>query len=159
MNRMMGRAVLPVIFAVVTARLLPADEGFFVAPAVELSRFSVNKAAFGAGLAFGYDGRVTAGYRALYFADPDGLATLELLLFLRVYLPTGRHDGFFIQAGVGPSIFTQNGALFPPKANSTSAGVSLGWRFLLGNSFYIEPALRAGYPHIAGAGVSAGFRF
>jgi hypothetical protein len=159
MKRMMGRAVLPVVFAVVAARPLPAEEGFFIAPAAEVSLFSVEKAAFGAGLAFGYDGRVTAGYRVLCFVDPDGLATLELFLFFRVYLPPGRHDGFFIQAGVGPSIFARDGALFPPKASSTSAGVTLGWRFLLGKYFYIEPALRAGYPYIAGAGVSAGFRF
>jgi hypothetical protein len=135
------------------------QEGFFIAPAAEVSLFSVEEAAFGAGLAFGYDGRATLGYRALFFADPDGLATLELHLFFRVYLPPDRRDGFFIQAGVGPSVFARNGALFPPKVNSTSAGVGLGWRFMLGKYFYIEPALRAGYPYIAGAGVSAGFRF
>jgi hypothetical protein len=155
MKRMFGL----VIFAVVAAWPLPAEEGFFIAPAAEVSLFSVEKAAFGAGLAFGYDGRATLGYRALCFVDPDGLATLELVLFFRAYLPPGRQDGFFIQAGVGPSIFAREGALFPPGANSTSAGVALGWRFPLGKYFYIEPALRAGYPYIAGAGVSAGFRF
>jgi hypothetical protein len=132
---------------------------FFIAPVVETTLFSTAATAFGGGLAFGYDGAVMLGYRVLYFIDPDGLGTLELGIFFRVYLPPGRYDGFFIQAGIGPSIFAQNGALFPPKANSTSVGVSLGWRFLLGNAFYIEPAVRAGYPHIAGAGVSAGFRF
>jgi hypothetical protein len=49
--------------------------------------------------------------------------------------------------------------MFPPKISSTSAGVMLGRRFLLGGRWYVEPYLRAGYPYVAGAGASAGFRF
>jgi hypothetical protein len=159
MKRTIGRFVLPLFFALVPLLSVSAKEGFFIAPAVETSLFSAEKAAFGAGLAFGYDGGITMGYRALVFADPDGLVTLELCLFLRVYLPLGRQDGFFIQAGAGPSVLAPDGVLFPPKISATSAGISLGWRFPLGSRFYIEPALRAGYPYVAGAGVSAGFRF
>jgi hypothetical protein len=159
MKQMIGRAVLLVIFAAVTARSLPAQEGFFIAPVVETTMFSAATTAFGGGLAFGYDGAVMLGYRALYFVDPDGLAALELLLFFRVYLPPGRHDGFFIQAGAGPCVFVRNAPMFPPKVSSTSAGVILGWRFPLGSHWYVEPYLRTGYPYVAGAGASAGFRF
>jgi hypothetical protein len=155
MKRMFGL----VLFAVVTAPALPAQEGFFIAPVVETALFSTEKAAFGAGLAFGYDGAVMLGYRALYFIDPDGLGTLELGIFFRVYLPSDRHDGFFIQAGAGPCVFAEEAPLFPPKLSATSAGVILGWRFLLGSRWYVEPYLRAGYPFVAGAGTSAGFRF
>jgi hypothetical protein len=35
----------------------------------------------------------------------------------------------------------------------------LGWRFLFGGHFFIEPAVRAGYPYFAVAGLSAGARF
>jgi hypothetical protein len=142
------------IFSALSA---PAQEGFFIAPALETAMFSTASTAFGGGLAFGYDGPVMLGYRALYFADPDGLATLELNIFLRLYLPPG--SGFFIQAGVGPCIFARNTPLFPPKLSATSVGLVLGRRFPLGSRWYVEPYLRVGYPYVAGTGVSAGFRF
>jgi hypothetical protein len=156
---MFGRTVLLVLLMAVPVLSAPAQEGFFIAPVVETTLFSAATTAFGGGLAFGYDGAVMLGYRALYFVDPKGLTTLELCLFLRVYLPPGRHDGFFIQAGAGPCVFVRDAPMFPPKISSTSAGVILGWRFLLGSRWYVEPYLRAGYPYVAGAGVSTGFRF
>jgi hypothetical protein len=55
-----------VIFAVVAAWPLPAEEGFFIAPAAEVSLFSVEKAAFGAGLAFGYDAPPKLGPEMFY---------------------------------------------------------------------------------------------
>jgi hypothetical protein len=155
-----GRKGIVLAFLLAAPALsIPAQEGFFIAPVVETTLFSTAVTAFGGGLAFGYDGAVMLGYRALYFIDPDGLATLELGIFLRVYLPPGRHDGFFIQAGAGPCVFIEEAPLFPPKLSSTSAGVILGWRFLLSSRWYVEPYLRAGYPYVAGAGASVGFRF
>jgi hypothetical protein len=136
-----------------------AEEGFFIAPVTELSLFSPESVAFGAGLAFGYEGLVTTGYRALIFTDPGDIVTVEVCLFARVYLPLDRRDGFFIQAGVGPSVFVRKNALFPPRVSSVSGGLTFGRRFPLGKRLFIEPSLRAGYPYIIGAGVSAGFRF
>jgi len=40
-----------------------------------------------------------------------------------------------------------------------SGGLSAGWRINLGNYMYIEPAGRAGYPHIWGASITIGVRF
>ncbi|MDR0403621.1 MAG: hypothetical protein LBH35_08555 [Treponema sp.] len=152
-------AVFSVLLLAVSAPSVSAQDGFFIAPALETALFSAEKAAVGAGLAFGYDGGVTMGYRTLVFVDPDSVVTLEFCLFLRVYLPPGRRDGLFVQAAAGPSVFARHTPLIPPKVSATSAGVGVGWRFPLANSLYIEPTLRLGYPYIIGAGVSAGYRF
>jgi hypothetical protein len=66
MKRIIGRAVLLVVFAAVAARSLPAEERFFIAPTVEVSLFSVEKAAFGAELAF------SAGEVFLHRTRPAG---------------------------------------------------------------------------------------
>jgi hypothetical protein len=60
----------------------------------------------------------------------------------------------------GAALFALDGAFTVHKgAGRLSAGLSAGWRFPLGTRWYLEPALRAGYPYIAGAELSAGFRF
>jgi hypothetical protein len=47
----------------------------------------------------------------------------------------------------------------PSEVGTISIGLGVGWRFLLGNLFFIEPAIRGGFPYIVGAGLSAGVRF
>jgi hypothetical protein len=70
-------------------------------------------------------------------------------------------SGLFIQFNGGPVIFAQNddSIAVPSGMGTFSAGLSLGWRFLLGRTFFIEPVIRGGYPYIVGAGLSAGVRF
>jgi hypothetical protein len=70
-------------------------------------------------------------------------------------------SGPFIQFSGGPVIFArgEKNITMPSDTVRLSAGFSLGWRFLLGTYFFIEPAIRAGYPYIAGVGLSAGVRF
>ena len=80
----------------------------------------------------------------------------ETLALLRVYLvsPSGEPGtGVFIEGLGGVSIY-------PPSEYSIgkNAGGGFGYRAAFGN-FYIEPAIRIGYPYIFGAGLSAGFRF
>ncbi|MDR1306884.1 MAG: hypothetical protein LBK74_04845 [Treponema sp.] len=59
----------------------------------------------------------------------------------------------------GAGLFALNGDFtVPAETGRFSVGLAAGWRFLLGERWYVEPFLRAGYPYIAGGGVSAGFR-
>jgi hypothetical protein len=100
------------------------------------------------------------GVRLLYTVDTESVNALELAVFLRWYLlGPNASSGPFVQVNAGAAVFTHKSAVsFPAEAGSISAGFAAGWRFLLGERWYIEPAVRAGYPYIAGAGVSAGFR-
>ncbi|MDR1306058.1 MAG: hypothetical protein LBK74_00605 [Treponema sp.] len=136
-------------------------EEFFIAPVIQTALFSTSGPAFGGGLAAGYgydDGAM--GLRALYFADTHGLTTLEFCLFLRVYPLPRNNAGFFVQVDAGTALFALDGAFtVDAGAGRISAGLSAGWRFPLGTRWYVEPSVRAGYPYIAGADVSAGFRF
>jgi hypothetical protein len=138
----------------------PDGEEFFLGPAAETAMYSVNGAAFGGGLVIGYGYDVGAiGLKTLFFADTGGLSIVETGIFLRFYLPGGG-TGLFIQINTEATLFGLNGSFtFPAGAGGISAGISAGWRFPLGIRWYVEPYLRAGYPYVAGAGVSAGVRF
>ncbi|MDR2020637.1 MAG: hypothetical protein LBQ14_07730 [Treponema sp.] len=135
-------------------------ETFFFGPLAETALFSVKSAAFGGGLiaAYGYNAGAI-GLKAAWFADTGELNTLEMAVFLRFYIPPRGGAGFFIQLDGGSSLFSRGGGFsLPAGAGGVSAGLSAGWRFLLGRHWFVEPYLRAGYPYIAGAGASAGFR-
>jgi hypothetical protein len=138
-----------------------AREEFFIAPLIQAGSFSVSHLAFGGGLAAGYGYEEGAlGLKALYLADTTGLTTLELCLFLRFYPFPRNNAGFFLQLNAGAALFALDGAFTVHNgAGRISAGLSAGWRFPLGAHWYIEPAVRAGYPYIVGADLSAGYRF
>jgi hypothetical protein len=146
---------------------------FFLGASAKTAAYSIDGTAFGGGLSAGYDFDIGAlGVSLDYLADPDGLATLTPGLFLRFYIPLAfinaedrfRSDRFrsgpFLQFDFGPSFHAWDLRL--PSGDlsaAVSAGLSAGWRFLLGDRWYVEPALRGGYPFIAGGGVAAGIRF
>jgi hypothetical protein len=141
---------------------------FFLGASAESALYSNDRAAFGGGAVFGYGFDIGALGAALdYLTDPDGLATLAPRIFVRFYLPLAfinarypYRSGPFLQFGIGPSFHARD-SRFASRvpAAAVSAGLDAGWRFLFGDRWYIEPALRGGYPFIAGAGVSAGRRF
>ena len=118
--------------------------------------------ALGGGFALGAGDGVAIGFRLLYavaFGD-ESINSLEMALFMRFY-PFGPEasTGLFVQVTVGAVIYARDNAFsFPSEAGAISAGLAAGWRFPLGKHWYIEPSIRGGYPYIAGAGVSAGFR-
>jgi hypothetical protein len=131
-------------------------EDLWVCPVVETNLYSLSgPAAFGGGLAVGYGDVGPCGLRLLYAADYNNFATLEIVAFARLFLFESG-SGFFIQVEIGPALFFDNGQ---SVWGQPSIGVMTGWRFPLGKRWFIEPALRIGYPYIAGAGLSAGFRF
>jgi hypothetical protein len=138
------------------------SEDLWVCPVFESGLYSVLNAAIGGGAALGYGDKVVFGLKVIYWNDMEDISELELNFFLRFYLfsPTGK-SGFFIQLNGGPVIFYQSeeSIAVPSEIGTVSGGLSLGWRFLLGGHFFIEPAIRAGYPYIVLAGLSAGLRF
>jgi hypothetical protein len=70
-------------------------------------------------------------------------------------------SGPFAQFNIGPAILAwdEQKITLPSETVMTSAGLSLGWRFLLGRLFFLEPCIRGGTPYLFGAGLSAGVRF
>jgi hypothetical protein len=136
-------------------------DAFFAGGLAETAFFSAESLSYGGGLVLGYDGGAALGVRVACFADPEGVVALEVCAFFRFYLP-GLQDpfGFFLQLNAGPSIYDKDGLPgLPARAGMFSAGIQAGWRFVSNKYFYLEPAVRVGYPYIAGAGLSAGYLF
>jgi hypothetical protein len=140
-------------------------EDMWVCPVFETGLYGISNPSFGGGGALGYGDRLAFGIKVMYWGDREDVRALEVNFLARFYFfglmraeafgaEALRHSGLFIQADGGPAIFTK-----PSVKTTISAGLSLGWRFLLGRHFFVEPAIRGGYPYIAGAGLSAGFRF
>ena len=150
------------LFAIPAFSQSNADGDFWVCPITEIAMYSISNIAYGGGLALGYGRGVSIGFKVSYLADAAGVVnTLELDFLLRLYF-FGRDycSGPFIQLNAGPALFAQDESLgIPAEIGILSAGLVLGWRFLLGRYFFIEPAIRAGYPYIAGAAFSGGFRY
>ena len=143
--------IIPV-FGQVTASV---REDLWVCPVFESSWYGIVNPSFGGGAALGYGERLAFGLKVMYWGDRGEVRALELNFLARFYFfSIAGHSGLFIQLNAGPAIFTK-----PSAKTSISAGLSLGWRFLLGRRFFVEPAIRGGYPYIAGAGLSAGVRF
>jgi hypothetical protein len=137
-------------------------EDLWVCPVFEFGLYSVSKLAVGGGAALGYGDRVAFGLKVVYWDDMDEVRSLELNFLARFYfLDRAAPSGPFAQFNIGPVIFAwdeQNIAM-PSETVMTSAGLSLGWRFLLGRFFFIDPSIRGGTPYLFGAGLSAGVRF
>lgn len=136
----------------------PAD--FFIAPLAEIIGYSRKSLAFGSGFALGAGSGVAIGLHFLYTIDTESINTMEIIVFMRFYLQgAGSSTGLFVQLNTGASIIDYGKAAFPPaESGDISAGLAVGWRFLLKNRWYLEPVIRVGYPYIAGVGVSFAYR-
>jgi hypothetical protein len=142
-------------------------DDFWVCPVIESNWYSISKAAIGGGAALGYGDGVSVGLKVVYFDDTHEFRTIELNFLLRFYLfsmmrdEAPRNSGLFLQLNGGPVIFAYNGNNMdiPSKTGTFSGGLNLGWRFLFGRYFFLEPAVCGGYPYMAGVGLSAGVRF
>jgi len=139
----------------------PSNDGdFWISPGFETALYSRTSVSFGGSLALAYGKGVSIGLKAAYFFSPDN-TTLELNFLLRVYLRGAlAYSGPFLQFAGGPVLFAdEENVGFPATIGSISAGLAFGWRFLFRDRWFVEPAIRGGYPFIAGAGLSAGVRF
>ena len=140
------------------------DERFdlFIAPLAEAVGYSREGIAYGGGAALGAgDGRFSLGFRMVYASDSESLSSFEFAFFMRYYvLSPDEHNGLFVQASGGPAaLLHSSGNEDIDEIDFISFGLSVGWRFPLGNHFFFEPALRFGYPYIYGGGISAGYRW
>jgi len=97
---------------------------------------------------------LTLGWRFLNILILD-------ILFRWYFFGSSANSGLFIQFAGGPAVFfeREENISFPARIGTLTAGLTLGWRFLLGKYFYLEPSISGGYPYLAGAGLCAGVRF
>jgi hypothetical protein len=123
--------------------------------------YSISGIAYGGNFAFGYGTGISIGLKAAWFFGPQSVDTLEFNFLFRLYVyGSSSYYGPFIQIMGGPSFYNFRGGFsIPSDLGMISAGLSFGWRFLFIDRLFVEPAIRVGYPYIAGAGVSAGVRF
>jgi len=138
-------------------------EDFWISPGAEIALYSPVNLSYGGSLAVGYGSGTSMGIKAAWLFDNDGQLNILLLdiLFRWYFFGPSVNSGLFLQFAGGPAIFfeREEKVSLPVRIGALSAGLTLGWRFLLGNHFYIEPSISGGYPYIVGAGLCAGTRF
>jgi len=138
----------------------------FLGISPEINGFTWEGFSIGGGLILGIDlnDSFSTGLKAGFFDSLDTVSALETTIFFRYYFPFLRKpkntDGPFVQLEIGSAVlfersYSEKLETFP----AFSSGLSVGWRFNLGERWYIEPVARGGYPHIWGGSLSAGIRF
>jgi hypothetical protein len=142
----------------------PPERGdFWVSPGAEMALYSPSGVSVGGSLAAAYGNRFSIGIKAAWFFDINNeLDALELGFLLRYYfMKSEPSTGPYLQLTGGPVLFfdREEKNSVPAHYGRISAGLTFGWRFLFGKLFFAEPYIRAGYPYIFGAGVSAGVHF
>jgi len=139
------------------------NRDLFIALLAEGSGYTRHSVAFGGGVVLGgsLNGK-GIGISLLYAQDAEKFMFLEAIAHFRYYLSflsrAEINTGLFLQAEGGVVLFSYEKFEMSGHLNPV-AGISAGWRFPLGTRWYIEPAIRGGYPYIIGASVSAGMRF
>ena len=145
------------LVSAVSAQEKPRQD-FFAASFGEAVGYSYNGVAFGGGLIMGAGTGGALGLRILYVLDDLQISFLEVNVFARLYV-FGRYaySGPFVQLSAGPVMYFDTN---PDRSGygNISAGLSAGWRLLMGRRFFIEPALRIGYPYLAGGSLAIGIR-
>ena len=136
----------------------PPKQDFFAAPFGEAVGYGYSGTAFGGGLIIGAGTGGALGLRILYVLDAENISFLEVNILARLYIfGKDAFSGPFAQLNVGPVIYADKNPNRSSYGN-LSAGVTAGWRFLIGKNFFAEPSLRFGYPYLFGATVAVGFR-
>ena len=133
-------------------------DDLFVGAGLELNAHTRERLAAGAGLVAGIDfnSMFAMGLKFYFSHNFDTVGALEPLAFFRYYLPLNMPLGnLFVQAEAGSVIYFEYGKAYP----AFSGGLSAGWRFDLPKNWYVEPAVRGGYPFAFGVGVTAGYKF
>ncbi|MBE6349431.1 MAG: hypothetical protein E7062_01570 [Spirochaetaceae bacterium] len=128
----------------------------------ELNGYSYNYFAPACSVSLDYNisRKISLGIKMIgsYNIDEKDINFLEPLGYLRLYLasPSGEPGaGIFVEGLGGASIFLNDSAVRTVVANG---GGGFGYRFATRN-FYIDLAIRGGYPYLFGVGLSTGFRF
>jgi outer membrane protein OmpA-like peptidoglycan-associated protein len=153
-------------FTVPLSTLYSLPAGGFVGINPEINGYTREGFSLGGGLALGIDlnDSFSAGLKAGFFDNLDTVSAIDTAIFFRYYFPFLRKpkntDGPFVQLEAGSAVLLERGYSENPEVfPAFSGGLSIGWRFNLGEHWYIEPAARGGYPHIWGGSLTAGIRF
>jgi len=113
---------------------------------------------FAGGAVLGFDinlpHSLALGLTVTYSNNFSGISVIEPAALFRWYI-LGSSAGLFLQADAGAYLVLEDGELIP----LFMGGLRGGFRLLLGESFFIEPYGRVGYPFVFGIGVIAGIRF
>lgn len=98
----------------------------------------------------------------------DAIFTAEAALFYRFYIMNDSMKearsypfGFFLQPELGVAVGFNKSGLVADQLNlkpSPLASLRTGYRGYIGDSFFIEPYVRVGYPFIAGGGIGIGLQ-
>jgi len=139
---------------------LPASEPeeFFIGFGPEIGGFTRSGAAFSGGFMAGYgiNSDFAVGVRGGFMHDAEDIGSLNMQGFFRYQLPRFLPiDGFFAQANAGFVVFFYRNSSYPAFAG----GLSLGWRGDIAENWFIEPAVRFGYPYMWNIAVLAGYSF
>jgi len=139
-----------------TAGSLSALSGVFGGIGADVNANTREGAAFGGTLSGGVDlnDQFSLGLRISLSSNMDTVITLEPAAFFRYYLPL-KIEGFFVQAELGAAFFFEDGKNYP----AFLGGLAFGWRYNIGNKWYIEPSIRGGYPFVWGVGFLTGLHF
>ena len=155
--------LLSICFPLSAQNRAALPEDLWISPGADIAFYSPVSLSFGGGMAIAYGNGTSIGIKALWLFDNDSqLSIMELCFLFRLYLfGSFANSGLFIQLEGGPAIYfeREEKISLPVKIGTLTAGLTLGWRFLFGKYFFVEPSMRGGYPYIAGAGLSAGVRF
>jgi len=155
--------ILFIILVVVIYAQSETEQGedFWFGIGGEASSYSLSGFAYGGSFSLGFGTGTSIGIKTIWFFNSENIDIIELIFFFRYYLQgLASNSGPFIQIMGGSSLFFNSGDFsIPFDLGIISAGLSFGWRFLFSDRWFVEPAVRAGFPYMIGAGISAGVRF
>jgi hypothetical protein len=95
----------------------------------------------------------SAGLKAGYSSNFSAIDTLEMAALGRWYFLSREKSRLFVHLELGADLILYEEKIYP----AFLGGLGAGWRFHLGR-WYLEPALRLGYPYIWGGGLGFGYR-
>lgn len=145
-----------VLFLFVCLGGLAALDSVFTGLGVEVNNENTKGCALGGALIVGLDINkyFGAGLKVAFSHNFDAIGTLETAALFRYYLPI-KINGLFLQTDLGAAFLFEYNVTYPVFLGELTAG----WRFMITKIFYLEPVVRAGYPFMWGAGLTAGLRF
>ena len=138
------------------AKELEADSKAAIGAGIEWNMNSRKNFAMGAVLGFDVNiGESFAlGFNSTFSSNFFDFYVIEPAAMFRWYFLSREHLGLFAQAEAGVFlIFENEGFSLMPLG-----GLRAGFRFPLGQNFYVEPFGRLGYPFAFGVGAAAGIR-
>jgi len=154
---------LALLILLLLMRLPLSAEDFSISSGAQTALYSPISLSAGGNIAVTYGNGTSMGIKTSWLFDQKSQLNIFILDFLfRWYFGgSAANSGLFFQFAGGPAIFfeREEDVALPVRIGALTAGLTIGWRFLWGEYFYLEPSISGGYPYIAGTGLSVGIRF